>query len=143
MRGTRDPVSAEIIRCAIEVHSTLGPGLLESAYQRSLACELALARIPFAEQVSVPLRYKSVTIATSYRLDFVVADAVIVEIKSVDRITRVHEAQMLTYMRLMQKPVGLLVNFNTVRLVDGLRRMMLSPRGRADGYARKVEARPE
>jgi GxxExxY protein len=120
----KDAVSAAVIRAAIEVHRTLGPGLLESAYQRCLACELDAAAIPYREQVAVPLRYRALHIATAYRLDMVVAESVVVEVKSVDRITRGHEAQVLTYMRLCGLPVGLVLNFGAVRLVDGIRRLM-------------------
>jgi GxxExxY protein len=121
----RDPVTERIIGCAIEVHRALGPGLLESAYERCLAFELGQHGIPFRQQLPVPVEYKGNRIECGYRIDLLVDDAVIVELKSVDQLAPVHEAQLLTYMKLARIRTGLLINFNQRRLVDGLRRFKL------------------
>jgi len=121
----RDPVTERIIGCAIEVHRALGPGLLESAYERCLAFELGQHGIPFRQQLPVPVEYKGNRIECGYRIDLLVDDAVIVELKSVDQLAPVHEAQLLTYMKLARIRTGLLINFNQQRLVDGLRRFKL------------------
>ena len=128
VRHTRDPLSDRIIGFAIDIHRELGPGLLESAYCECLAHELSVAGIPFEREVPVPLRYKAVTLACSYRLDFVVQHRLILEIKSVDALLPVHEAQLLTYLKLTGKPVGLLLNFKEVLLKNGiLRRVNSTP----------------
>ncbi len=118
----RDVLTQRIIACAIEVHRALGPGLLESAYVRCLAHEFALAGLPYREQTPVPLTYKGLGVSNAYRIDFVVSDAVIVEVKSVERFTSAHSAQLLTYLKFMRVPVGLLINFNVVRLIQGIQR---------------------
>jgi GxxExxY protein len=118
----RDPVTERIIGCAIEVHRALGPGLLESAYEKCLAFELGQRGIPFRQQLPVPVEYKGTRIECGYRIDLLVDDAVIVELKSVDQLAPIHEAQLLTYMKLARIRTGLLINFNQQRLVDGLRR---------------------
>jgi len=109
----------------MEVHRTLGPGLLESAYQRCLGRELTVRRIPFERERPLPLEYKGVRCECGYRLDFLVADALVVEVKSVEEIAPVHEAQMLTYLRLGGWRVGLLINFNVPLLKQGIRRKIL------------------
>ncbi len=121
----RDPVTERTIGCAIEVHRALGPGLLESAYEKCLAFELGQHGIPFRQQLPVPVEYKGTRIECGYRIDLLVDDAVIVELKSVDQLAPVHEAQLLTYMKLARIRTGLLINFNQQRLVDGLRRFKL------------------
>jgi GxxExxY protein len=121
----KDPVTERIIGCAIEVHRALGPGLLESAYEKCLAFELGQHGIPFRQQLPVPVEYKGTRIECGYRIDLLVDDAVIVELKSVDQLAPVHEAQLLTYMKLARIRTGLLINFNQQRLVDGLRRFKL------------------
>ena len=121
----RDPVTERIIGCAIEVHRALGPGLLESAYERCLAFELGQHGILFRQQLPVPVEYKGTRIECGYRIDLLVEDAVIVELKSVDQLAPVHEAQLLTYMKLARIGTGLLINFNQQRLIDGLRRFKL------------------
>lgn len=121
----RDPVTEKIIGCAIEVHRALGPGLLESAYEKCLAFELGQHGMRFRLQVPVPVEYKGARIECGYRIDLLVDDAVIVELKSVDQLAPVHEAQLLTYMKLARIRTGLLINFNQQRLVDGLRRFKL------------------
>src|SRR5262249_2390762 len=104
-------VTSEIISAAIEVHTALGPGLLESAYQQCLAREMALRGIPFCRQLPLPVIYKGETVDCAYRLDFLIED-VVFEIKSVDAINPIHIAQVMTYMKLGNWKVGLLINFN-------------------------------
>ena len=113
-------VTRRVIGAAIEVHKELGPGLLESAYEECLADEFIRRGIPFARQVQIPVQYKGRQLNMSYRIDFLVEDAVIVELKSVDSILDVHQAQLLTYLKLTGKRVGLLINFNVPLLRDGL-----------------------
>lgn len=125
MRDDHDPVTEQIIGAAIEVHRILGPGLLESAYEISLCHELSLRDIPFARQVALPVTYKDIRLDCGYRLDLLVADRVIVEIKSVEKLLPVHEAQMLTYLRQSSHRTGLLMNFNAETLKQGLRRLTL------------------
>jgi GxxExxY protein len=108
---------------AIEVHRMLGPGLLESAYEVCLCHELALRKLIFRRQVPVPVTYKSVNLDCGYMLDLIVEGQVIVELKSVDAIQAVHAAQLLTYLRLLDKRVGLLINFRVPRLVEGIKRV--------------------
>jgi GxxExxY protein len=115
----------QIIGAAIEVHRALGPGLLESAYQVCLCQELALRQLPFEQQKSIPLEYKGVLLDCGYRLDLLVANKVVVELKTVELILPVHEAQLLTYLKLTQCKVGLLINFNVAVLRAGIKRMVL------------------
>jgi len=117
--------TSDVIVAAIEVHRSLGPGLLESAYEECLARELALRQLPFSRQVSLPVEYKGVKVDCSYRLDLVVASSIVVEIKSVAAIEPIHLAQLLTYMKLGPWPLGLLINFNVPVLRAGIRRMIL------------------
>jgi GxxExxY protein len=121
----RDEVTAGIIGAAIEVHRALGPGLLESAYVECLRWELALRDIPFRREVPLPLDYKGLQLECSYRLDLLVADSVVVEIKSVAVIEPVCEAQLLTYMKVGGWKLGLLINFNVSLLKNGIRRRIL------------------
>ncbi|MBC7951746.1 MAG: GxxExxY protein [Rhodospirillaceae bacterium] len=114
-----------IIGLAIEVHRTLGPGLLESVYEECLAHELTLADIPFQRQVNQPVVYKDVHLDCGYRMDLVVDDAVVVELKTVEKLLPIHDAQLLTYLRLSGHSVGLLLNFNTPVLKNGLKRFVL------------------
>src|SRR5688572_33414071 len=118
-------LTGEIIGAAIEVHRHLGPGLLESAYQQCLARELALRKIPYSREWPLPLEYKGLRVKCGYRLDFLVANSIVVEIKSVDAIAPVHQAQLLTYMRIGGWNVGLLINFNVLILKTGIRRKVL------------------
>ncbi|WP_236546729.1 GxxExxY protein [Psychromonas sp. L1A2] len=108
--------------CAIEVHKNLGPGLLESSYEKCLAYELSNLNIPYKQQFSLPIRYKSIEIDCAYRIDLLVADEIIIELKSVSQLTAIHEAQILTYMKLANVKTGLLINFNTVFLKNGIKR---------------------
>src|SRR5207247_1166234 len=110
----------KIIGAAIEVHRTLGPGLLESVYEEALSRELSLREIPFARQVPLPVEYKGIRLECGYRMDVVVQDTVILELKSVEAILPIHRAQLLTYLRLAGKPVGLLINFNSSVLREGI-----------------------
>jgi hypothetical protein len=119
-----DP-SHQVIGLAIEVHRTLGPGLLESVYESCLCHELHLAAVPFARQQRLPLRYKNAELSLNYQVDLIVSGTLIVEIKSVTAITPVHEAQLLTYLRLSGIRLGLLLNFNTPVLKDGIKRRRL------------------
>jgi GxxExxY protein len=114
-----------IIGAAIEVHRRTGPGLLESAYQKCMERELTLRDIPFRPQVSLPVEYKGVRLDCGYRLDFLVDERVVVEVKSVQAIEPIFEAQLLTYLRLGGWKVGLLINFNVPLLIDGVRRRVL------------------
>ncbi|HNQ56635.1 MAG: GxxExxY protein [Rhodocyclaceae bacterium] len=119
----RDALTEQIIGAAIEVHRALGPGLLESAYQECLCVELGLRGMCFRSQVELPVFYKERRADTGYRLDLVVEDSVVVEIKAVERLLPLHEAQLLTYLRLSGTRTGLLLNFNVPVLKDGIRRM--------------------
>jgi GxxExxY protein len=109
----------------MEVHSRLGPGLLEGVYEESLCHELALSGLAFRRQVESPIRYRDVILATPLRIDLVVEQSLIVEVKAVEAIGSVHEAQLLTYLRLSEIRVGLLINFNVRHLRDGIRRRKL------------------
>jgi GxxExxY protein len=118
-------LTERVIGAAIEVHRTLGPGLLESAYEACLAREMTLRSVPFRRQVALPIDYKGERVDSAYRLDFLIDDAVILEIKAVEETHPIHTAQLLTYLRLSRKPVGLMVNFNTKVLRDGIQRLSL------------------
>lgn len=124
-RVDRNLVTREIIGGAIEVHQSLGPGLLESTYEACLCRELALRKIGFARQRALPVMYKELYVDCGYRLDLLVAEQVVVEIKSVASIQKIHEAQLLTYLRLGGWKVGLLINFNVQVLKDGICRRVL------------------
>jgi len=117
-------ITGPIIDSAIEVHRHMGPGLLESAYLPCMKYELTKRRLRFQEQRAIPLVYKGVSLDTSYRVDLVVEDLVVVEIKSVAEALPVHRSQLLTYMRLTDCPVGLLINFNVPLLKDGVKRVL-------------------
>jgi|SRR4029453_779386 GxxExxY protein len=116
-------VTEQIIRCAIEVHRALGPGFRERTYEEALALEMLDQGIQFARQVCIPVRYKGRLIG-DYNLDFVVADTAVVEVKATEGLDRVFEAQILGYLKASGLHVGLLLNFNSRRLVDGLRRFI-------------------
>ncbi len=121
-----DTLSKLIIGAAIEVHRHLGPGLLESAYEECLAHEFHLRGIPFERQKPISLTYKGMHIECAYRLDFLVGGLVVVELKVVDQLTLVHDAQVLTYLRLTGCKLGLLLNFNAPRMRDGIKRFVLN-----------------
>jgi GxxExxY protein len=118
-------LTGKIIGAAIEVHRSLGPGLLESAYHLCLARELELNGIPFKFKWPLPLEYKGLRLKKGYEMDLLVSESVIVEVKSVAAIAPIHEAQLLTYMRLRQVRYGLLLNFNEIVLKDGIRRRII------------------
>lgn len=120
-----DPYSREIIGCAIEVHRLLGPGLLESAYEECLLYELINKGLKVERQKPVPVVYKSIRLDCGYRIDLLVENSVIIELKSVENLIPVHEAQILTYMRFAGIKTGLLINFNVTVLKNGLRRFVL------------------
>ena len=120
-----DLLTERIIGAAIEVHSGIGPGLLESAYEACLFWELEQAGLVVVRQQALPVVYKGIRIDCGYRLDLVVEGRVILELKSVDTLTALHDAQLLTYLRLSGLHTGLLLNFNTVLLRDGIRRLVL------------------
>jgi len=118
-------ITESIIGAAIEVHRALGPGLLESAYEECLCRELSLREIPFERQRPLPVEYKGTTLDCGYRLDLLVMGTVVVEIKAVESIEPIHEAQLLTYLKLGGWKLGLLINFNVPVLKDGIRRRIL------------------
>ncbi|SRR6266487_2311944 len=120
-----DELSRSVIGCAIEVHRILGPGLLESTYRQCLACELSHAGILFQMEAPLPVRYKDLLLDCGYRIDLLVSRDLIVEIKSVETLLPIHQAQILTYMRLAKVPLGLLINFNMTKLQNGIKRFVL------------------
>lgn len=117
-------VTQRIIKCAIEVHKQLGPGLLENVYENALAVEFELDGLIYQQQLKIPIVYKGRQLG-EYRMDLLVEDLVIVEVKSVERFDPVFEAQLLTYLRITEKRVGLLINFNTRLVKDGIKRFVL------------------
>lgn len=117
-------ITRDIIAAAIEVHKTLGSGLLESTYEICLCRELTLRGIPFQKQRELPVSYKGIQLDVGYRIDVLVEDVVVVELKSVEALAPIHSAQLLTYLKLSEKHVGLLINFNVVLLKEGLKRMV-------------------
>ncbi len=125
MNKEKDPLTEQVIGLAIEVHRGLGPGLLESAYEACLCYELDQIGIAFKRQVPLPVVYKSVKLDCGYRMDIVVADSLIIELKTIERILPVHEAQLLTYLKLSGFHTALLLNFNSAVLKDGIRRFVL------------------
>jgi len=120
-----DRLSGQIIGCAIEVHKNLGPGLLESTYEQCLAYELKRSNISFKLQHNLPVEYKGVKLDCGYRIDMLIDNKVIVELKSVDSILPIHQAQLLTYMKLSGVGIGLLMNFNVKYMKTGIKRMVL------------------
>jgi GxxExxY protein len=120
-------LTRRVIGCAIEVHHHLGPGLLESIYEAALCHELSRAGIAFVRQRKLRVKYQGVDLACEFVLDLVVEGVLVLEIKAVAQLLPIHEAQLLTYLRISGLPLGLLLNFNEVRLKDGIRRRRLSP----------------
>ena len=118
-----DPLSEAIIGACIEVHRCLGPGLLESVYEECLCHEVNLRGIHFRRQVNIPVVYKGLALGSSYRIDVLVEEQIVVELKSVDEVSSLHVAQLLTYLKLTDKEVGLLVNFNVALVKHGVRRL--------------------
>ncbi len=117
-------ITEKIISCAIEVHSTLGPGLLESVYEEALAHEFRIRRIKYERQKEIKLKYKGKEIG-KHRIDYLIEDEVIVELKAVESIHKIYEAQLLTYLKAMNKRVGLLINFNVNMLKEGIKRLII------------------
>ena len=120
----KDPLSYKIIGCAMEVYNTLGPGLLEAAYEKALIHELELNGLSVASQVSVEMNYKGVNLGEGLRLDLLVEDSIIIELKSVEELKPVHYKQLLTYLKLMNKRIGLLINFNVYDFREGIKRVV-------------------
>jgi GxxExxY protein len=120
-----DELTSAILGAAFEVHSRPGPGLLESAYEACLGHELALRQIQFERQLPVPLLFKGAQLDCGYRLDLLVGRLIVVELKSVDGFLPIHEAQLITYLKLGRFPVGLMINFNVLRLKDGILRRVV------------------
>lgn len=121
-----DQISHKIIGAAIEVHKYLGPGLLESAYEAALGREFEIQGISFKRQLAIPMTYKEAKLDCGYRLDFLVESIVIVELKAVDDFIPIHEAQAITYLRLMSLKLCILLNFNVPVLKDGIKRVVLN-----------------
>lgn len=117
-------ISYEIIGCAYEVHRILGPGLLESVYQKALVQELKLRGFKVKSEVDIEINYKGVNVGSDLRLDIIVNDTIIIELKSVETILPIHKKQLLTYLRLTNLQLGLLINFNTNLLKDGITRIV-------------------
>jgi GxxExxY protein len=122
-RSRLNDLSGKVIGLCIEIHKELGPGLLESAYEECLAYELSKAGLRFERQRALPVQYKEVKLECGYRLDFVVEDSLILELKAVTELHPIHEAQLLTYLKLDRKPLGLLINFNVPALKHGVKRV--------------------
>jgi GxxExxY protein len=120
-------ITRRILAAAIEVHRTLGPGLLESIYAPCLHAELTARQLEFVTQRAIPIVYKGTRLESSYRVDLIVADLVVVELKSTTGLLPVHQAQVLTYLEITKCPAGLLINFNVPRLMDGVKRL-INPR---------------
>ncbi len=116
-------LTGEVIGAAIEVHKALGPGLLESTYESCLCIELGLRKIPFERQKELPIEYKGINLDQAYRLDIVVANDVIVELKACESLEPIHDAQLLTYLKLSGIKIGLLINFNVPVLKEGIKRL--------------------
>lgn len=125
-------LTGKVIGLCIDIHRELGPGLLESAYEECLSYELSCAGLRFERQKPLPVVYKQVSLDCGYRLDVVVEENLILELKSVTELTPLHEAQLLTYLKLAQQPLGLLINFNVPALKQGLKRVVLGDLFRAD-----------
>ncbi len=118
-------LTQKIIGAAIEVHKNLGPGLLEMAYHTCLATELETMKLHYQREMPVPIMYKNKKLDCGFRADFLVENTVVLELKSVESLSPIHESQILTYLRFMDKPVGLLLNFNELVLKNGIRRFVL------------------
>lgn len=122
---SNNPLTERIIGACIEVHRALGPGLLESAYEQCVCRELELGGLSFRRQVQVGFDYKGATVDWAYRIDILVEEQVIIELKSIERLEPVHQAQVMTYLKIGRYPIGLLINFNVPSLRHGIRRLTL------------------
>lgn len=118
-------ISGEVVDAALKIHKALGPGLYEKVYEECLCQELAQRNIPFKSQVIMPVHYNGITFPKGFCVDLIVNDQVLVELKSVDRYAPIHKAQIITYLRFSGCPVGLLINFNTTLIKDGIQRLVL------------------
>ena len=121
---TENEITSKIIGACVEVHRHLGPGLLESAYEVCLAHELSEMGLDFKQQVPLPVVYKGTRLNAGYRIDLIVENKILMEIKSVESLAPIHTAQLLTYLKLKGMKLGLLINFNEVKVVDGIRRVI-------------------
>lgn len=135
MRTDHDPLTATVIGAAIEVHRVLGPGLFETLYEQCLVWELEQRSLGVKRQLTLPVLYKGVRMDASYRIDLLVAETLVVEVKAVDRLPAIHDAQILTYMKVSGAGVGLLLNFNTPVLKDGIKRFSARRRVAEEGGA--------
>jgi GxxExxY protein len=117
-------ISGQVIACALKVHTAIGPGVLESVYQTCLLHELQKAGLAVQSQVALPVEYDGLRLDSGYRLDFLIENTVIVELKCVEALLPIHTAQLLTYLRLANKPLGLLLNFNVIHLREGIKRVL-------------------
>lgn len=131
-------LSRQVIGCGIRVHRALGPGLLESVYQRCLAHELCLAGLKFVEQRSVRIEYRGLFLEDNLRCDLLVDECLLVELKAVHEVLPVHKAQVLTYLRLLRVPLGLILNFHEERLADGIHRLILQGSDPGDDVAQNT-----
>ncbi len=120
-------VSYKAIGAAMTVHTVLGPGLLESAYEKALCLEFCRLKVHYRRQVQLPIDYHGMTISPAYRIDFVIEDCLVVEIKCVERFSPIHRAQLLSYLRLSTMPLGLILNFKVAHLRDGIHRVVNAP----------------
>ena len=120
-------VSYRVIGCCFNVHRRLGPGLLESVYEDSLALEMMRQGLSFEQQRAVPVHYDGEIVGDSLRLDFLIEDTVVLEVKAVEALQKIHGVQLLTYLKLTRRPLGLLVNFNTISLQQGIKRVIHTP----------------
>ncbi|KPV89885.1 hypothetical protein AN395_03759 [Pseudoalteromonas sp. P1-30] len=118
-----DLITQKVIGCAIEVHKNLGPGLLESSYECCLHYELKKAGLPVKSQVKLPIVYKDIKIDAGYRLDILIPERLIIELKAVEKLLPIHTAQLITYLKLTGIQTGLLINFNQIKLLEGLKRV--------------------
>jgi GxxExxY protein len=124
MKDSLNKLSNEVIGAAIEVHRDLGPGLLETTYELSLQHELTLRGLTSQRQVVLPITYKNLVIPEAYRIDLLVENSLVIELKTVESLLPIHTTQVITYLRMSEKNIGLLINFNNVRLTDGIKRLV-------------------
>jgi GxxExxY protein len=125
LESAKDPLTGKIVNCAFYVHQQLGPGLLESAYEECLAFMFLKEKLAYSRQVTMPIEFDGNKIDNAYRLDFVVENSVILELKAVEKILPVHEAQMLTYLKLSKIKTGLILNFNSRLMKEGIKRYVI------------------
>ncbi|MCH7695395.1 MAG: GxxExxY protein [Proteobacteria bacterium] len=125
IKSGSDPITEVVIGCAIEVHRELGPGLLESAYEECLAYELKVQGLDIKRQIELPIKYKSVELKCGYRMDILIPDKLVIELKTVEKLLPIHQSQILTYLRLSGVKTGLLINFYTTLLKNGIKRIVL------------------